>query len=375
MQDTYPYMTEYGIAPVNTAVGDETPRLYFISAPLACAGATGHVFYNIYKETETFKKNDVESAVKTYFAEYARITKAPDIAAALKESALLGAGMLVSQGIGEALSLGAGDIISDADVVTDISDMTHDELYSKDIRHFARVNAARLAALPAGGAYSKDELDAFCSTFFNIIKQYKGTKVTDYTVTGKIYNAVIDYYAAGGSDNASSLIDLVLSSPYSYAQGASSSSTCGCSSSSGSSYSVDEPCGVKYDNAMRAWLRQMTGDIDYFYNKFFYIETTSETGDGVCYEPDTDLIDALVALIDEFAALGYDLSFGDEKSKFNICRCSDSSSSYASGCNYKTLENYKKLLGYIKDNDVPGNEAKITAYGTAMGEILYKMMF
>lgn len=372
MQDTYPYITEYGITPVNILIGADTVRLYFIACAVTANGADGYVYFNIYKETDIFNKDNIEPAVKAYFTEWERIIASGDQAAAIKESAIFGADMLVSESIADAIGLNSSFVIKDADTVTNINDMSYDEVYSKDIKHFALVNAFRYAAASSDNVHTKAELDAFRSTFFYIIKQHSYEKVTDDTVTGKLYNAVINYYAGGGADVASGLIDLVLSSSYSY-DASSSASSCGCNSSS-SSYSVNEPCATKYNTAMETWVKTMLADIIYFYNKFFYTEKQSETTQAVCYEPDADLIDALVKLIDEFTAAGYDLSF-NTTSKFNICACNSSTASSASDCNYNTLSDYKKLLSYIKENNVSGNENKIKAYGASMGAVVVKMMF
>lgn len=370
MQETYPYITEYSITPVNTRLGDEPVRLYFISCNATVAGTYGCLYFNIYKETDIFSVDNIEAAVKAYFAELERIKSAADSAAAIKESVMFGTDMLVSESIADALGLNSSFVIKDDDVITDIGDMSHDELYSKDISHFARVNAARAAG--SSNVYTKDKLDAFRTTFFSIIKKCAEDKVTDDTVTGKLYNAVTDYYAAGGADAASALIDLVMSSSYSY-DSATASTTCGCNSAS--SYSISEPCASKYASAMAAWAETMLSDITYFYNKFFYIEKQSETSEGgICYEPDTDLIDAVITLIDEFTTAGYDLSFSDE-AKFNICACNSAVSSSESCCNYNVLSNYKKLLYYIRENNVSGNEGKIKSYGAAMGALVVKMMF
>lgn len=369
MQETYPYITEYGITPVNMRLGDEPARLYFISCNVTAAGADGYLYFNIYKETDIFSVDNIEGSVKAYFAEWERINSAADSAAAIKESAMFGTDMLVSESIANALGLNSSFVIKDDDVITDISDMSHDELYSKDISHFARVNAARAAG--SSNLYAKDKLDAFRTTFFSIIKKCAEYKVTSDTVTGKLYNAVTDYYAAGGADAASALIDLVMSSSYSY-DSAVASTTCGCNSAS--SYSVSEPCASKYASAMAVWTETMLSDITYFYNKFFYIEKQSETTEGICYEPDTDLIDAVITLIDEFTAAGYDLSFSDD-AKFNICACNSAVSSSESDCNYNVLSNYKKLLYYIRENNVSGNEGKIKSYGAAMGALVVKMVF
>ena len=171
-------------------------------------------------------------------------------------------------------------------------------------------------------------------------------------------------------------MDLILTSSYSYTPSDTITLSCNCSSST-SNVSITDSCTSKYDTAMQTWLYQMMQDISYFYYKFFYIERIDETTGKICYDPDTDLIDALIELINEFETAGYDLSFTSDTSKFNVCNCSktNSNNSNVSNCNYTVLDNFKTLLLYIKENNTEGNENKIKAYGSAFAAIIYKMYF
>lgn len=381
-QDAYPHCANYSIVPVTTeyANGDvtETVDLYFLKLPLNVEDKDsniiyGSVYFKLYKESD----------IKAYFTEYASLCASDDVAASLNVSSLLnGNDMFVSYNIYEVIS-GVNEsgrtydvvYIKDEDVITEIPSLTYDELYNKDIRHWTAANSAKTAAVRGQGVYANEELDDFASTFFNIIKQYSGGKDTGLdTVTGKIYSSAISYYINGKSDEAVSLLDLILSSSFSYTPQSTVSSSCSCSSAAAAE-SIDGSCAAKYQDAMDTWLTQMMQDIAYFYNKYFYVEYTDEETGGTCYKPDTDLVDALVTLIDEFEAALYDLSFTADKAKFNVCNCGKNTDTFASECNYAVLDNFKTLLSYIKENEVEGNENKIRLYGKAMATLLPKMYF
>lgn len=379
IQDTYPYCTDYNIVLAATEYVNEnaaeTIDLYFLKLPLNVADKDGNIVYgNVY--FKLYKESDI----KTYFDEYAALCAADDVAASLNVSALLnGIDMFVSYNIYEIISEvnETYDIIyiKDENIISEISQLTYDELYNKDIKHWTAVNNAKIAGIKDVGIYTEAELNDFTSTFFNIIKQHSDGKDTGLdTITGKIYNSNINYYINKKSDDTVNLLDLILSSSFSYTGQSTITSSCSCSSSQ-TSASIGDSCSTKYQNAMDTWLSQMMQDITYFYNKYFYIEYTDETSGEICYKPDSDLIDAIVTLIDEFESAGYDLSFTADTSKFNVCNCEKKTNTDASDCNYTVLDNFKTLLYYIKENNVEGNENKIKLYGKAISALLPKMYF
>lgn len=406
MQDTYPYITDYCIVPItvlydknsgdseSTAVQQEI-TLYYISVPLLyiykdeetneIEHIKGHLYFNLSETTDIFSIDKYKEAVKEYFATYETILYSDNIVKAIAECPLLISGdMYVSENIYNVLTESGVNIanivsIEDNDIITDISELTNDELYNKDILHFIYINKARIASIPeTSNTYTDDELNAFASTFFNIIKQHSEGKYTGTdTVTGKIYSSVIDYYINNKVDATVSLLDLILGSSYSYYNTTvATTSSCGCSSSASDTTSPRSSCLAQYQTAMNTWTVQMMSDITSFYNKYFYKEATDEETGEICYEPDTDLIDALVLLIDEFKTLGYDLSFSTDTTRFNACNCkSKNTNSTASDCNYVVLDNFKSLLLYIKNNEVEGNENKIKSYGAAFGTLVDKMYF
>lgn len=388
LQDKYPYWTGYSIAKINIDYSEVIPNtivpLYFIQCPVGIMENGGMIIDGfLYFSLMDPDNTDWDSLIKSYFTEYSDIliTYGCDIGRIKSSKLLDGTHMFMSENLYNLIDkLEADDAwyFPDKDVVSDITELSHDEVFNRDLFHFIYINEAIASEVLSreSNIYTDAELSSFASTFFNIIKKRSSNNDTSTdTVTDKIYSAVIDYYIKYKADEAITLMDLILSSSYSYTPSNTVTSSCGCSSSTASS-SLTDSCAYKYDSAMQTWLLQMMQDITYFYNKYFYTETKDEETGKTCYKPNTDLIDALTELIDEFKAAGYDLSFSTDTDKFTVCNCkSNSSSSSDTDCNYSVLDNFKTLLLYIKDNNTEGNENKMRAYGAAFAGILYKMYF
>lgn len=219
--------------------------------------------------------------------------------------------------------------------------------------------------------YTIDELKNFYSTFCKTILDF--TPITDETLNSgnnPIYKLVLEYFANFQSDAASSALALILGSSLKNSS-CGQSLDCGCNSiaaanSLNGELQIQKSCSELYDAAMKEWLIQMLGDPD-FYADWMY----QYLPDGT-YIPDP-LIDYLITLIEEFMDLGYDLSFITSRGYY--CRCSDKGSSAASDANYKILENYLKVLNYVKDCEIDANINKIKIYGNDFGELLPKLQF
>ena len=211
--------------------------------------------------------------------------------------------------------------------------------------------------------YTEYELNNFAATFMKII-QYLGNFSNDNMNTSKnqIYKRVIDFYANGQTDNT--LIDLTLllkSESYTYNE-TTTMSMCGCSDANTSTNltGLTDDCASIYQNAMLLYLKQMLSDLDFYYD-FFHI-------DG---EPIEDLIDGLIRLIEEFKTLGYDLSFDTNKTH---CGCSKLSTDNRS-CNYNILDNYIRVLNWIKESQIEEHTNQIKIYGEQFAELLPKLQF
>lgn len=256
----------------------------------------------------------------------------------------------------------------------------------------------------ADNEYSEDELNNFYSTFAStILNNSTIDDETKNTQKNQVYETVLEYYANNQSDGTSTILQLILGSNF----GSSSIINNGCGCASGSSCSganSSEPnttsCYDLYTSALAEYLKTMLGDPE-FYEDWFTTNMgggagPGGAGNGVTIPNDT-LIDALKNLIDEFVELGYDLNFTGKRGANTLCGCrhmtpAGSLSGALNGGgnngtnpaypgtgdspqNYKTLENYEKVLDWIKNCEMDANRNKINVYGKAFGELLPKLQF
>ena len=254
--------------------------------------------------------------------------------------------------------------------------------------HFVHLNKYIINKLNDGkdNIYSDDELSSFTSTFFNIIlKSYKenngdnnGGDNSEKTQLDNIYNKVMNYYILHKNDTTSSDIDLILSSSYNSIRQDwdtdNVTSSCGCNATSSNNSLNTTSCFNIYKQAMLAWLQQMMSDIENFYYKYFTIKSVTDDGKE-CYNINNDLIDDLLELIKEFKNAGYDLSFNTDINKFRNCNCEIDNSSKTSECNYKTIEDFEKVLYIIKEDKIDENYNKIKLTGKDFATLLDKLYF
>lgn len=268
--------------------------------------------------------------------------------------------------------------IKDSNVVSDPEELSDDELYNHNITHFYNIN--NYNSIIENNYFTKEELYSFTSTFFTQIEQLTSFDYTDPIKVSSnkynsLYKSVMDYFINNKTDSIYNTLNIVLSNTLSTNNTTSiSTSSCGCTSSNSSTIDINESCTDKYVVAMKLWLSTMMSDIDNFYYALLYTESTDDKG-NTCYTPNTDLINILIKLIDEFTALDLDLSFSNSNSTLHNCNCSTKTSSSASDCNYKTINNFKEVLTLILDNSVLTNQNKIKTYGKAFGKLLYKLYF
>ena len=215
----------------------------------------------------------------------------------------------------------------------------------------------------------EDMITNFYQTFMNIINTYAEIQNTEDLKT-QIYQKVIEYYANGQTDCVIRGLSLILqSSTYEYAD-VSPFTNCGCNS--GISNSINNgsqtnnglttnlDCVSAYKQSMSLYLVQMFGDID-FYNNFMFV------GD----EPNEDLIDYLQKMIDGLESMDFSLNFN--QSSNNHCLCSEIESKNID--NYSILDNFKKVLDWIKNCEIEENTNKIKIYGKQFGELLLNLQF
>lgn len=266
--------------------------------------------------------------------------------------------------------------IADSDLIYDPSDLTDDEIFNRNLKHFFNLNNYNEKI--ESNIFSKDELYNFASTFFKQIFDltsfdYQNPIVLSSNKYGALYYSVMNYFLEEKSDVTSKNLSLILSSTAALSSTSSSTSSCGCSSTSSSSGSLVASCSDQYSSAMEEWLTTMMGDLTNYYEIWFYNESVDEEGNP-CVTPNTDLVNQLIELIKEFVELGLDLSFASTGT-FHHCNCSEKNSSTASYCNYKTIDNFVQVLNWILDDDVASHKNTIKSYGKDFGKLLKKLYF
>ena len=221
--------------------------------------------------------------------------------------------------------------------------------------------------------YSEDELDNLYSTFCKIILDQ--TTITDSQLsetTNNIYRRVLEYYKGFMSDCASAGISVILGTSFSSLPEYAKTNSCGCGGKSTTSTSLSqatstESCASLYSNAMTEYLKKMLGDTE-FYKDWMWIDNNDH------YFSNDGLIDNLITLLEEFEAIGYDLSFTESRPIY-WCNCGNTIGSDADNCNHETIQNYIKVLNWVKNGQIDENTNKIRVYGGKFAELLPKLIF
>ena len=79
-------------------------------------------------------------------------------------------------------------------------------------------------------------------------------------------------------------------------------------------------------------------------------------------------------LLEEFEATEYDLSFSQSKPMY-WCNCTQSTMNATDKCNHETIQNYIKVLNWVRDGQIDENTNKIRVYGAKFAELLPKLIF
>ena len=397
MQEKFPYTINYNIVPMNIKYKLEDEKyinvlLYSIEFPFVNLNVGINSF--IYCSLTDY--SNIKNKVKTYIQMLEQLeacTTTDNInniinESKLNEHILFGNDIWLLNDVNNILhNDDPSNFINSNILIKDINKLSNDELYNKNILHFSHLNKYIINKLndSKDNIYSDIELASFTSTFFNIIlKSYKDNNgdndASEKTQLDNIYNKVMNYYILSKNDTTSSDIDLILSSSYNNIRQDwdtdNVTSSCGCNATSNSSNNLNTTsCYNIYKQAMLTWLQQMMSDIENFYYKYFTIKSTTDDGKK-CYNINNDLIDDLLELIKEFKKVGYDLSFNSNNTnKFRNCNCETDNSSLASDCNYKTIENFEKVLYIIKEDKIDENYNKIKLIGNDFAILLDKLYF
>ena len=251
--------------------------------------------------------------------------------------------------------------------------------------------------------YNEEQLDNLNSTFMNIIQNLSEKYNNVYDPIDLVYKNVINFYANGQYDDATILMNSIFNTQIKVT---SNIPNCGCNSQSDCVSTISgtntintgtdlvfldtATCLDKYKASMYQWLIQMLSDTN-FYCNWMYLELTDEDNTSV---PNVELIDKLIELLTEFLNANYDLS--------NLKGCSNSScgcghtKKYISNnktgdctdllnnnigvntdncSNYSIIENYIKVLNWIKNDEININKNKIYIYGKQFAEIFPLLKF
>ena len=213
----------------------------------------------------------------------------------------------------------------------------------------------------------EDMILNFYQTFMNIINVYAEVQNLEDVKT-QIYQKVIEYYANGQTDCVVRGLSLILqSSLYDYTDTGAYTS-CGCNSTitttgvvsqTATGLTTNMDCISAYKQSMYLYLIQMLSDID-FYNNFMFVDD----------EPNEDLIEYLYKLIEDLEGMNFSLNFSETN---NHCLCSELETKNVN--NYSILDNYKKVLNWIKNCEIEENTNKIKIYGKQFAELLLSLQF
>lgn len=228
----------------------------------------------------------------------------------------------------------------------------------------------------ADNTYPEDELRDFYANFANTILTF--TQIDDEIraeLKNQVYDLVLNYFAHYKSDGASIALNLIMNTAFSNTNGptgcgcATGASSCGtaASNNAGANSSLSPSCFELYQQAMDLYLKKMLGDPE-FYRDWF---TINIGGDN--YIMNNTLVDALDTFIEEFKKLGLSLE-KTGRQKYFTCGCA-SGTDVKTFNDYSKLDNFQKVLSFIKNCTVDANINKIKVYGEALGELLPNMQY
>lgn len=257
------------------------------------------------------------------------------------------------------------DRINDKPLVTDyFLELEDDEKRSRDLSFFFRKN--EISKLK----FNSYDFDFLPQTFFRLVLQY--TKIGDarrIVSPNNVYDAVQKYWANHKSDDATTLLQIIMQTPAKSSSDMSPTLSCNSclntSTSNGYSSSIiEKSCYEKYKDAMDEWLSIMLSDINY--NLDWMYEEQSDMK-----FPNFDLIDLLSQLLEEYIEYGKFPKVEEQRN--GSCDCPSLDASYSSdGCAKNTILNYIKVLEWSKKCELAKNKNKVKVYGKEFASFLKK---
>lgn len=257
------------------------------------------------------------------------------------------------------------DRINDKPLVTNyFLELEDDEKRSRDLGFFFRKN--EISKLK----FNSYDFDFLPQTFFRLVLQY--TKIGDakrIVSPNNVYDAVQKYWANHKSDDATTLLQVIMQTPAKSSSDISPTLSCNSclnttTSNGYSSSIIEKSCYEKYKDAMDEWLSIMLSDINY--NLDWMYEEQSDMK-----FPNFDLIDLLSQLLKEYIEYGKFPKIEEQRN--GSCDCPSLDSSYSSDeCGKNTILNYIKVLEWSKRCELTKNKNKVKVYGKEFASFLKK---
>lgn len=274
---------------------------------------------------------------------------------------------------------------------------------------------------------NKEEIDEesllnFNQTFMKIILNNTNIDFSTFDPINTLYKYVIEYYANGGVDNATILMNSIFNTTLTTS---SPNTSCGCAQQSScvnnasasintgtQIINIDEAtCLDKYKAAMYQWLIKMLSDTEFYCCWMIDEEEELEIPNDALIDQLIDLLLALLKSDFDLSKLGtssttcgchtfnkrkgkhwdyvHNLEYGpDNSSNGSSSNSNDSSNSSNKDCsdltinsgiagcsNYSIIENYIKVLQWVKNNEIDENKNKIYIYGKQFAEIFPLLKF
>lgn len=236
--------------------------------------------------------------------------------------------------------------------------LTTTEENNTDLSLYYNINAI-------GNLVNEYSIENFYSSFCKIILDKTTIEIQLSDFQNLKYLKVLQYFANNKTDEASTMIQLILGSQYNTPNTINTASQlCKCNSNSSSGLTS---CSTLYSDAMLELLKEMLGSIE-FYRDWFYIIQEDKT-----IKPNNELINYIKLLIKALIDKGYDLSLNSNVS-FN-CGCPQQNNSSKSNANLDIINKYDNVLNYVISCSLQYNINKTKLYGLQFGELLPKLQF
>ena len=252
--------------------------------------------------------------------------------------------------------------ISEEYILDDLVDEEFDMTDSFEIVNVSVENIHRLFLSNElnGMTFNEEEVMSFASTFATLLLDYSEIQ-NQNNIYNTIYRHVLEWLQNNQNDNAMTMLNLIFGGKVTVING--KLSNCGCTSSSENSTSSIS-CYDAYIEALNSWVATMFGDLNFYYD-WFFVSTNDEEN-----EPNEEMIDMLISLIEELKLLN--LNMKNDNSRLHNCGCLDNivDTSYID-----ILNNYIKVLNFVKNCQIEQNTNKIKLWGKEFGGILPKLMF